>query len=317
METRDLSSLLLWAALLCGFPHVSAGEENAELPEQAKSLLFEFEVLEEEAFRRAPLDRLLNNYGKHLEELQKKLQDSGNLDGALAVERERKAIESGSAGRETGNDPPELKKARLLYEDARGKMLAAADEKVQPLRRKLIENLERLVAELTRAGKINEALAVKARLDLEADRLNSAKATGPDRPERVSGRIQIKVQVDGRSHVLLRGDEIWFDHRGGAWTKPGLHQGSHPTRINDKTKWMPVWNGNLTHKFDAGIGLPVAGDAFSATARVSSGRGMATIVQQPAPENDYTIKVELFDGRPDGRGFNSSDWLDFRIDWKP
>jgi hypothetical protein len=127
--------------------------------------------------------------------------------------------------------------------------------------------------------------------------------------------LKVRVQVDGLGHLHLRGGEIWFDHSRGRATAPGRHQGEHPTYLNDKTEWRPVWSGNVTQRYAAGIALPTQGNPATLHVRQSGGRGHAVVLQQPNSTNDYTAIIELRDQTEDGRAFNGSDWLEFRLSW--
>ncbi|MDF1850226.1 MAG: hypothetical protein P1U85_05275 [Verrucomicrobiales bacterium] len=308
--------MTLSQALLLLVSSLGLGQEEGKIPEEAQKLVFEFEVMEEGIISKAPLDSLLTNYGKHLEKLQAALQEKGDLDGALALSKERETIAAGQAGEVTENDPPELAKARHLYDEAREKMISEVSAEVLPLRKKLIEDLGTVIEELTKAGRIDDALATKARFDAEVEKLNEVSLPKPAPRGLSEGRISFKLQIDGRSYLLLRGDEVWYDHRGGAWTKPGLHNGNFPTTINRNVEWLPKWNDKVTERFDADLGLPTDGDPYTVKVRVSNGRGIAKVIQPPTPENDWTTKIELFDGTEEGKGFGNSSWLDFRVDWE-
>ena len=113
----------------------------------------------------------------------------------------------------------------------------------------------------------------------------------------------------------MRGNEIWFDHTKGSFKKPGLHNGVFPTYINDKTEWMPVWIEDETEPFNAETGLPTAEPMPELDLRNTEGRGYAEIVEQPSKANDFTATISLRDEKEGGGGFNSSDWIGFRVSW--
>lgn len=110
---------------------------------------------------------------QYLEALRRALeqaQQAGQLEDALAIEAEKKAIEGNGA-------PPdgEVKEAHLrlavlrtTYRSNRERLDAERDRKLDPLHRDLLERLNALVVTLTRAGRLEDALTVKNRgKDLE------------------------------------------------------------------------------------------------------------------------------------------------------
>lgn len=48
---------------------------------------------------------------------------------------------------------------------------------------------------------------------------------------------------------------------------------------------------------------------------MSSGRGIAEVIQQPSALNDHTAMIELRDQDKAGGTFFGSDWLEFRLSW--
>lgn len=300
---------VLWTVPLFG--------AEGELPAEASALVFEFEVLQEKVFSEMPVDRLVNQYVDHLGGILATLQSSGNLDGALAVSEEIELARRGEVTEAGEKDPPELRQARSVYLKTRQEMEEKAREKILPLRQGLAKALENLKRDYTVKGKIEEAIAIKSYLDTFLVEAPEAEMVRSQPPGSGEGNADIRLQIDGRSYLCLRGDEMWYDHRGGAWTRPGLHEGIYPTYIDRKVEWMPVWKDKVTERYDAGLGIPVGVEDLDLSVRVSDGRAQVKVVQTPAKENDYTIKLELLDANEEGKGYGGSDWVRFRLSWKP
>lgn len=285
-----------------------------DLPTEASALEFEFEVIVAE--KQKPIDTLNGHYLNRLDSVEKQVQSTGDLTGVLAVKKERESIE------ETGSplsEPPErepevLRESRAIYAQSRTALEASIEQEIAPEREEFLERLAALKQKLTRESRLEEALAVKElaeRIASETPEPIVAKsATG-----RMRGEMKFKVQVDGRTCLKIRGEEVWFDHTQGAFRKPGLHNGEFPTYINTTTEWMPVWNGNVSERYDADVGLPMAEPVPELEVRNEEGRGYAEIVEQPTVENDFTATIALRDERKEGGGFNSSDWIGFRVSW--
>lgn len=73
--------------------------------------------------------------------------------------------------------------------------------------------------------------------------------------------------------------------------------------------------GDIPRKMRATV-LPLADPVPTIRLRMSDGRGYAEITEQPTQENDFTTTIVLRDEREGGGGFNSSDWMEFRVYWK-
>ncbi len=290
--------------------------EGGKLPQKASALVFEFEVLQEKALSEIPLDRLVEQYVAHLEGIQEQMQSDGNLDGALAAAKEVEVASSGEITKGAETDPKQLTKARATYLNTRKEMEERAQAGIVTLRKKLVAALENLQKEFTINGKIDEAIAIKNYIDqLPVDEAPPS-VTLTRQSVAQKGDIDIKLQIDGKSFLCLRGDELWYDHRGGSWKPPGRHNGAHPTHINQKVEWMPVWKDKETERYDAGLGIPVGVDHLDLNIRISDGRAQVEVVQTPSKNNDYTIKLELLDANEDGKGFGGASWVRFRLSWK-
>ena len=311
---RQFTSLMrycLLTASLIGF--AMAQESGKPLPQALSNLQFEHEVKLAEIYK--PTKSLASSYGKRLAVIATELQQQGNLPGLLAVNAEIETL------KKTGTSnpkPPESGEPHLLVEartifDRENQLLTAKIARVaEPLIDAYRTRLELLKADYTRQGLLDEALATKNLLTaIPENPIPKPSSFG----EAAKRSLKVKVQIDGVSHLHLRGSEIWFDHSKGNASPPGRHQGEFPTYLEDKTEWLPTWTGRVTAPFDAGITLPTDGPQVVINLRFSEGRGHALVVQKPSQENDYVAIIEMRDEREGGGGFNSSDWMEFRLSW--
>lgn len=285
-----------------------------DLPTEASALEFEFEVIVAE--KQKPIETLNGHYLNRLATVEKEVQSEGDLQGVLAVKGEREAIKTtGKPLAEPPEEEPEaLKESRAIYQQSRVSLEETIEQEIAPERQAFLAKLADLKQKLTQESRLGDAKAVM----LLAEKIASET---PDpivsngTPSRATGEMKFKVQVDGVTHLKLRRDEVWFDHSKGMFRKPGLHQGVFPTYIDTTTEWMPVWNGDVTDRFDANVGLPTVEPMPELRIRSGEGRGYAEIVEQPSEENDFTATIALRDERKDGVGFAASDWLGFRVSW--
>ena len=140
-----------------------------------------------------------------------------------------------------------------------------------------------------------------------------------DCSERETGRLEVECWVDGRSHLVIRGDELWLEHFD--FVAPGRHGGEKPTRI-DGEEWWPTW----TFDPDPDDGTHCGGcrtedswtleDPFPEEGEVAvkidvvESRSSTTLVQRPSASNDYTTVVEWDDNPPGGPA-----WYVTTISW--
>ena len=160
-----LRGLIFPVVALVFFPQVFSQEEPT-LASLKKELAAEELKLSE------PLFEFQFRYKKQLEDLKAKSQQAGDLNQMLAVESELKLLAVG--GSEIDEEFAELKRLRTVYENHAAKLLR---EKAVARRKLLPGYLRKLLAlqtSLTKAGKIEEAVAVKR----EADGVRSALASG-------------------------------------------------------------------------------------------------------------------------------------------
>lgn len=269
-----------------------------------------------------PLEELDDLYRAQLEKLAEEMKVRGALDELIAVRAEIERLE-GKNTTGTGKDFPDLEKVRTIYEKAKVDRTRAMNTALLPEVTRHKESLEHLRAGQTRQNLLEEAIRTHEEiarvqaLEEEVRKILASSNGGMVSSLAVPSPakdLKVKVQVDGLTHFHIRDGKVWFDHSRGGAAPPGLHQGNYPTYLNDSVKWSPVWKGKITDPHDIGFTFP-AGEEIKLRIRVSSGRGQATVIQQPLPGNQNTAIVELRDANKEGRGFNGSDWIEFRITW--
>ena len=299
----------------------SAEESRAATLNELK---FEFHITRAELI--APLKELDKLYLAQLEKLEQQAQDRGALEEIIAVRAERARVERHPPERE-GADYPELVKVRDIYEKSKAERTDLMHQRLFPVIERYKGQLETLRTEQTKRNLLDDAILTNKQLSevsaletaIREARVNPGPAdASPAYPElggtAAATALKVKVQVDGISHLFLKDGEVWFDHSKGRASPPGRHQGNSPTLLNDKTNWMPLWNGSITKPFAVGFKFPDEGDT-KIHLRISAGRGTAEVIQQPSARNDHTAIVELRDQREDGTAFFGSDWLELRLSW--
>lgn len=112
----------------------------------------------------AVLDPLKKRYVDSLHSLKLKYTQSGDLDGALAVDGEIKRMADTGDGKPPSNGDPlpeDLAALRNIYTDAAAKA-------VDPLMGRYIASLEAMKLKFTQLGKLDEAVAVDKELKLRS-----------------------------------------------------------------------------------------------------------------------------------------------------
>lgn len=132
--------------------------------------------------------------------------------------------------------------------------------------------------------------------------------------EEQTARLTIRSFIDGADSIMVRGDQIWFEHH--AYELPGQWLGGdEPTYVNKDNEWKPVWNGSLSRKFvipEKESALP-PNRAFTAETleiSVKGGWGRVEVAEYPSAENDFTLVLSVDDRGPDG-----AHWYEVGIDW--
>lgn len=321
-----LPSLLLIATVLAIGPvdaQTTAPGATVDRPRSLNGLKLDFDIERVEQMK--PLAALDGLYREQLEKLRLDAQSRGSLEQVIAVQAELAALE-GRATDETGEDFPDLAKARSIYEKAKGEREAALRQGLLVLISAQKTKLEAMRTAQTQASQLEEAVrtdeALRTLLDLEQQALRGSTFSAPE--TRASAPVasgprarslKVRVQIDGMSHLHIAGDGIWFDHTRGNAAPPGRHQGDFPTYLNDRIEWRPEWEGKVTQRYPIALDLSSIGTRSEIHLRQSNGRGFAKVIQQPDPSNGHTAIVEMRDETPEGRLFNGSDWMEFRLSW--
>ena len=114
------------------------------------------------------------------------------------------------------------------------------------------------------------------------------------------GELRIRALIDGQSQLVLRGKTVkWHVIRASA---PGRWDGHDEATTLSGTPWLPVWpagGDNRDCNCDSQASPPIpaglrAVDQVVTLTKVS-GRGAATINEQPSSTNGYTLKVDFSD----------------------
>lgn len=263
---------------------------------------------------REPIQSLTDQYLNRLGELKKSFQAQSNLDAVLFIDGEFTEIRKTNAPIENPSpeEPAELVSARRIYLTKLREVEIQAQRNLKPKQDLYIGEMIRMEEMLTAQGRTQEAVAVRTIREevdiIEVTPLSSGRPT-------IKKELLLKVQVDGLTHLYLRGDTLWFDHTRGRAHPPGLHEGIFPTYIDRTIEWLPVWEDSVTQALAYSTGLPVDGIAPEIRVRSGAGRGVAEVIQQPEEMNDYTTIIEFRDETRGGKRFGGSDWLEIKIYW--
>jgi len=131
--------------------------------------------------------------------------------------------------------------------------------------------------------------------------------------------LNVRAYIDGRSHLIVRGEEIYWHHYD--FAAPGRHSdapgGNVPTYLNE-APWYPTWPGDPPdhdpadpidnevrdcdcRTLDAyAIAPPLPLETAMVAVSPIHARGPVTVIQQPNALNDYTLIVEFNDNAPSG-----------------
>jgi hypothetical protein len=216
------------------------------------------------------IDRALvpvnEGYGRELLKLRDAFTRAGDLNSAVAVDAEIK-------GQGKTPKPPRLVAARETYD-------AAVQRVVSGMKPAYLRELDKLKAELTRAGKLTEAIAVDSEMKAQDTGTTSAAASAPGVP---AGGLIIESLIDGPSELRVQKEGIYWINEANA--KPGRHNGAkEPTYVNE-VAWQPEWDDPADRGTDKSKPYPLAqrldpGRLEFKLISVSSKRGDAGIEQR-------------------------------------
>ena len=133
------------------------------------------------------------------------------------------------------------------------------------------------------------------------------KRPGEQPPVRLTqGRLRVRIFVDGRDTVYVRGTKLWVVHH--THKIPGTDGGKGPTYVNG-IAWQPTWTEKRTEPFErVDPPLPVKGKRLVWIARVE-GRGSITVYETPSPSNDQVLAFTLDDP------LWGAEWYEIAIGW--
>lgn len=170
-----------------------------------------------------------------------------------------------------------------------------------------IKDAERVKEENIRLKSSAEVVMAKDALTPAARETTASNKTAPKLSSRNKKELRIRVFVDDKDIVNVRGGELWYKHESGAL--PGKWaNNNHPTYVNKK-KWIPQWDGKMSRPFE---GLnPEFVPQVGTEAKIvhTYGRGTISIVEKPSDKNDQTLSLRFED--LDG----GADWLEGVVRW--
>lgn len=295
-----------------------------ELSPDASQARFEYEVMRAEI--RKPVAVLLGQYRNRLEGLEEEFQAQGDLDSVLSLRAELDSLEKNGEplAEPPAGEPLELVEAREIFLSNHQPLEAEIASDLEEERQICAAELGKVVEAFVKEGEETKAVQVQSMIDALDEEGHASGEESASGMANANGdldlgglrEIEMRVQVDGVSHLMLRGDEIWFDHSEGRAAAPGRHFGEFPTYLGGEDfEWMPEWEGDVTRPLDGNFGLPTDEPAPTVSIRNLRGRGYAEVVEQPSAANGYTARIAMRDETRSGRTFAGSEWIEFRIVW--
>jgi hypothetical protein len=277
---RATAILLIFAGLAL---HASLSQNPAPEPPALLKLL-------QDRYQIA-LDRELAGvreaYRQELLKVKEGFTSAGDLDSALAVEAELK-------GEDRPGKPARLAAAKESYH-------RAVERVAGSLRPAYVRELTALRADLTKAGKLADAVAVDHELKAQTAAAGAPAGTtaNPAAKGLPAGALVIEALIDGPSELRVQRDSIhWLNE---ANAKPGRHNGKkEPTYVND-LPWHPEWENPADRGDDKSkpYPLPARFDSNRLDFKlisVSTSRGVAGIEQRDPIKargvgSDYSVYI--------------------------
>ncbi|MDI6792700.1 MAG: clostripain-related cysteine peptidase, partial [bacterium] len=125
--------------------------------------------------------------------------------------------------------------------------------------------------------------------------------------------LRVRAYIDGRSHLLIQGNEVWWHHYDNA--APGRLGGANEPTILNSAEWYPGWpeegenrNCDCDSSRYSDLYPPLPSDGSQITLDPIAVRGAVSIVQQPSEVNGYTAIIEFDDNPPGG-----ADWYEIAL----
>jgi len=190
----SLMAFLGWGAIAFG-----ANDGNGDLA--AIEVMHDVQL---EAASR-PLKDLTTKYREALEKKRASAQDAGNLESLVATQAELDHLAEG----DDSAPPPkaaDLAKLRQIYRDQKAKLGPQVEAAVLAVNRDYAKELTKLVADLTKAGRADEALKVREQLD---DFIKEHQAKRQQGPAAVPAPEAQPTGIDALKKLLVDGSWSW------------------------------------------------------------------------------------------------------------
>ena len=184
--------------LLISLAGLASARGAGALPEDAAKLKAAYQQGAEKA-----LGPLRARYLADLQRVMDATTRAGKLDGAAAVKQEIAAVTPGTAPVPAPAVPGKLPDEAARLQRA---WQMAAKQAIEPLRQRYLTDLKRVLDATSRAGKLEEALAIKAEVDAASAGTASATDTVGEFERRLVGTtwlwndsFKFKFEAEGRS----------------------------------------------------------------------------------------------------------------------
>lgn len=173
--------------------------------------------LELEAGGASQLSDLSAKYAAALENLIARKSASGDLDAVIAFRSEKGALTDPLNLPKLAGAPSELVRFRDSFTDNRDRIFEGVAKQVADLNVRYAAGLAQLEIQLTKAGSVDEALAVRSEKQrIDAAPGNAVNAGTPRPPLGRSDPIPAQIIVEGPFRELKEG-EIIYSNRGYTW----------------------------------------------------------------------------------------------------
>lgn len=200
---RLITAVLLFAAVYSPVAFSQTALENVLTVREAR-LLFEVERVE----ARKSLVELQDKLDQALERLGDELQRDGDLEGLLFIKEEREAFRERTEPAPPSSIEP-LNSLRQIYWKERASLQGGIDQADGAALANYRESLESIVRELTKAGRFDEALAVKEAIEKAEAEIKGIELIKPagEHVEIVLGEEENYV-IDTPCEVTRRGGDF-------------------------------------------------------------------------------------------------------------
>lgn len=225
------------------------------------------------------IKRLSDGYVSAVARLENEFQAAGKLDLLLKARQEREQfLKSGKPG---ADDTPEIARLTAILDQNQKQVRDKVSASVSELSGKYIEQLELLQAELTKSGKIDDAILVKAEVEkirLPVDQAGKMAAGVPVNPSAPAGGDQF-VPIPTIAPNPVAGNPF----RDGNWpVTMALPQGNYRIEGSHQIK------GEKGRQL-----LLAAGSSFAGTDKAQWMVGNSLVVAREVSFRDFTLRGDL------------------------